>query len=499
MKTFLLLISLHFILIFNPLRAQGIKQRLDSLLTVAANNNYFNGCVMVSEKGKPIYTFAAGYADEEKKIPNSTNTCFNMASVSKPFTAIAVLQLVQRRKCKLSDPIMKFFPDFPYPAITVRHLLSHTGGLPQLERFMDSVIEVDKDKIFTNEELYQQLLAQKGKMKFAAGERWDYSNMGYIILALLVEKISGQSFEAYMAQKIFRPAGMTSSFIRRAGSPEPDCAIRYIVPNIYDSVYLSVPSLYNTRAYTYKNLGNNTQGPGNMHSTLEDMLGFDNALYSGKLLDTALLREAQTPVTLNNGKQHNYGFGWNIVYNQYGDTLVYHDGNVPGIVTMMMKSKTKDRTIFFYDNHASDAFFQKINSIYHMLDGRGAKPFRLTKSVVKAYGRALIEKGPDYAAAVFNNLRSDTTNYYMDEIEMNNLGYNLMYNAEFEGHYQLACEVLKLNTMLFPKSSNTYDSYAIALRLAGKKEEAILMYRKAILLNPNNEQGKKSLAKLTAQ
>src|SRR5688500_14841431 len=154
MKRFPLLLSLHVALIFNSLKAQEIKQRLDSFLTVAANNDYFNGCVMVSEKGKPIYSFAAGYADEEKKIPNSTNTCFNMASVSKPFTAIAVLQLVQHRRCKLSDPVMKYFPDFPYPAITIRHLLSHTGGLPQLERFMDDVISQNKDKIFTNEELY---------------------------------------------------------------------------------------------------------------------------------------------------------------------------------------------------------------------------------------------------------------------------------------------------------------------------------------------------------
>lgn len=498
MKTFRLLISLHFILILNPLKAQDIKQRLDSFLTIAADNDYFNGCVMVSEKGKAIYTFAAGYADEEKKIPNSTNTCFNLASVSKPFTAIAVLQLVQRRKCKLSDPVMKFFPDFPYPAITVRHLLSHTGGLPQMERFMDSVIKVNKNKIFTNEELYQHLLAQKGKMKFPAGEKWDYSNMGYLILALLVEKLSGQSFEAYMEQKIFRPAGMTASFIRSAGAPEQDCAIRYIIPNLYDSIYRSVPSLYNTNIYTYKHYGD-TKGPSNMFSTLEDLMRFDIALYAGKLLDTALLREAQTPVTLNNGKQHMYGFGWNIVYNQFGDTLVYHDGHIVGIVAMMMKSKTKDRTIFFYDNHSSEAFFQKINSIYHMLDGRGAKPFRLTKSVVKAYGRALINRGPDYAATVFNNLKSDTANYYMDELEMNTLGYNLMYNAEFSEHYQLACEVLKLNTMLFPKSANAYDSYACALGLMGKKEEAILMYQKSLWMNPNNEEGKKALAKLTAK
>ncbi|MRG48281.1 serine hydrolase [Chitinophaga sp. SYP-B3965] len=498
MKRFHFLLSLHVVLIFNPLKAQEIKQRLDSFLAIAANNDYFNGCVMVSEKGKNIYSYAAGYADEEKKTPNSINTCFNLASVSKPFTALAVLQLVQHRKCKLSDPVMKYFPDFPYPAITVRHLLSHTGGLPQLERFMDDVIEANKDKIFTNEELYGYLLAQKGKMKFPAGEKWDYSNMGYLILALLVEKISGQSFEKYMEQKIFRPAGMNSSFIRSAGSPEPDCAIRYIIPSMYDSVYLSIPSLYNTKIYTHKNLGN-TRGPGNMFSTLEDLMRFDNALYSGKLLDTTLLRESQTPVTLNNGKQHNYGFGWNIVYNQFGDTLVYHDGHVVGIVAMMLKNKTKDQTIFFYDNHSSEAFFQKINTISHFLNGRGAKPLRLTKSLVKAYARALVEKGPDYAAVVFNTLKSDTANYYLDELEMNNLGYNLVNNAEFEGHMQFACEVLKLNTILFPKSANTYDSYAMALSSAGKKQEAIIMYQKALLLNPNNEQGRIALGKLIAK
>jgi len=495
MKRFHFLFLLHFILIFNPLSAQEIKQRLDSFLTVAVQHDYFNGCVMVSEKGKIIYSYAAGYADEERKIPNSTTSCFNLASVSKPITAVAVLQLVQRGKCKLADPVTKYLPDFPYPAITIRHLLSHTGGLPQLERFMDSTIEKNKDKRFTNAEVYEYLLAQKGRTKFLAGERWDYSNMGYITLALLTEKLSGLSFGEYMKKYVFLPAGMKSSFVGSKG--EESCVVRYIVPSMYDTAYRSVPSLYNTNIYTHKNLGS-TEGSGNIFSTLEDMLRFDNALSSGKLLDTALLRMAQTPVQLNNGKSHNYGFGWNIVYNQFGDTIVYHDGNVPGIVTMMMKCKRKDQTIFFYDNHASEAFFQKINSIYHYLNGRSGKPFRFTKSLVKTYARALVEKGPDHAAVIFNNLKSDSANYYMDEFEMNNLGYNLLYNAEFEGHNQLACEVFKLNTMLYPKSANAYDSYALALGLTDKKEEAILMYQKSLLMNPNNEQGKKALAKLMA-
>ena len=493
MKRFHFLLSLHFILIFNPLKAQEIKHRLDSFLTVAANNDYFNGCVMVSEEGKIIYSYTAGYADEERKIPNSTTSCFNLASVTKPMTAVAVLQQVQRGKCKLADPVMKYLPDFPYPAITIHHLLSHTGGLPQLERFMDSTIEKNKDKIYTNAEVYEYLLALKGQTRFPAGDKWNYSNMGYITLALLIEKLSGLSFGEYMKKNVFLPAGMKSSFVGTKG--EENCVVRYIIPSMYDTAYRSIPSLYNTNIYTHKNLGS-TQGSGNIFSTLEDMLRFDNALSSGKLLDTALLRVAQTPVQLNDGKTRNYGFGWNIVYNQYGDTIMFHDGHVVGIVTMMMKTKRKDQTIFFYDNHSSEAFFEKINSIYHILNGRGGKPFRLTKSLVKVYARALVAKGPDHAAVVFNNLKSDTANYYIDEFEMNNLGYNLLYNAEFEGHHQLACEVLKLNTMLYPKSANTYDSYGLALRLANKKEEAILMYRKSLLMNPNNEQGKKALAKL---
>lgn len=496
MKRIHILLSLHLVLIFNPLKAQEIKHRLDSFLTVAANNDYFNGCVMVSEKGKIIYSYAAGYADEERKIPNSTTSCFNLASVTKPLTAVAVLQQVQRGKCKLADPVMKYLPDFPYPAITIRHLLSHTGGLPQLERFMDSIIGKNKGRVFTNTDVYGYLLALKGQTKFPAGDKWDYSNMGYITLALMVEKLSGLSFGEYMKKNVFLPAGMKSSFV---GNKEAEnCVVRYIVPNMYDTAYVSIPSLNKVQLFEYESL-RGTQGSGNIFSTLEDMLRFDNALSTGKLLDTALLSLAQTPAQMNDGKNRNYGFGWNIVYNQFGDTIVYHDGHVSGIVTMMMKCKRKDQTIFFYDNHSSEAFFQKINSIYHYLNGRGGKPFRLTKSLVKVYARALIEKGPDHAAVIFNNLKSDTANYYIDELEMNHLGYNLLYNAKFEGRYQLACEVLKLNTMLYPKSANTYDSYGLALRLANKKEEAIMMYQKSLLMNPNNEQGKKALAKLMAK
>lgn len=506
MKHASLFLLFHLIMIVNELRAQQLpdlsdkkKLRIDSLLQHAAAHDLFTGGVLVAENGQIIYENAAGYADAAAKAQNSTSTCFNAASVTKPFTSLAVLQLVQGGKCRLSDPVKNYLTDFPYPDITIRHLLSHTGGLPQKEKFMHEFVAANRNYELTSREAYDGMLALGGQRKFPPGEKWDYSNIGYCSLALMVEKISGQPFERYVEEKIFRLAGMSSSFVRcRPGAVKPGCARRYILPNMFDQYYKPVDSLASTKVRTHAELGG-TCGDGNLFTTLRDLALFDRALYTGLLLDTGLLREAFTPTTLNNGKKHNYGLGWNIVYNQFGDTIVYHDGHVPGASAMLLRNITRKQAILVYENYDSrtpGAFFLKINNISHFINGRGGKKLNTRQSLIRAYGEALVTKGPDHAAATFNKLKGDTANYYLDEMEMNDLGYNLMYQAGFDNSIQMACEVFKLMTMIFHKSANAYDSYAEALALADKKEEAILMYQRSISMNPGNAEGKKRMEKL---
>jgi tetratricopeptide (TPR) repeat protein len=137
-------------------------------------------------------------------------------------------------------------------------------------------------------------------------------------------------------------------------------------------------------------------------------------------------------------------------------------------------------------------------SISNILNGIPPLPIRLTKSLAKLYGEILVTKGIDAAASKFNELKNDSTNYYVDELEMNRLGFDLL-KAPLPNHHELSLEVFKINTLLYPKSGNTYDSYAHALAKSGKKEAAIAMYRKSILLSPTNEEGKRALKELLEQ
>ncbi|MES1223323.1 MAG: serine hydrolase [Bacteroidota bacterium] len=475
--------------------------RIDSFLQTMIDNHLFNGGVLVAEHGKIIYTKFNGFADFERRIPNSDISVFNLASLSKPFTSLAILQLVQKKKLRLEDQFARYFPDFPYKSVTIRHLLTHSSGVPQVEKFEQSYISQHPDEKITNEKMYSDLVQLKLPLSFDPGEKWDYSNCGYALLAMLVEKISGMSFAAYMKKFVFLPAGMTESYVRDINAPNTP---RYIFPVMYLSSLENVDSMDHKRFYTYFNLGG-LHGPNNIMSTLNDLFHFDLAISNGKLLDSKLLQMAQTPLVLNNGKvfhmrgaPRGYGMGWNIMDDPAKDKIVFHDGHIVGLGTMMLKNIPKEQTIIYYDNTDAPFPFQKVGTISRILNGEPLNKISTTRSLARVYGQALVEKGPDFAIAKLISLRSDTVNYYLDELEMNTLGYDLLGKAEFDNHGMLSLEVFKINTLLF-KSANSFDSYAEALSKNGKQEEAISMYNKSLALNPNNEAGKKALQVLMGQ
>jgi len=475
----------------------ALKERLDSFLNVMAANDLFTGSILIAEHGRVIYTKSSGYWNEERKIPNSDTTPFQLASMSKPFTALAVLQLIQKGGLQLDTPVVRYLTDFPYTNVTVRHLLTHTGGLPA--KFDQNYIADHPQAVLTNKEDYALLVASGAPLTSMPGEKWAYSNTGYMVLAQIIEKVSGRPFEIYMKKRVFEPAGMTHTYVRSAHMPNTP---RYIIPVMYQREYHNVDSLDHTKIYTNYNLGD-IHGPGNVISTLADVFKFDNALSAGKLISKELMEQAFTPVASNSGnalhvnKGRSYGFGWNILQDSIGaDKIVFHDGHVIGIVTMIYKNLTKDQTILFYDNRESPAFFQKIGVVARLLNNEPVRNINLAKSLARLYGQTLVTKGIDAATTSFNELKDDTVHYYIDELELNKLGYDLLGNKYPVANYKtLSLEVFKLNTLLF-HSANSYDSYADALKANGKTEEAIRMYRKSTTLNPRDREVKEKLAAL---
>ncbi|KQS30837.1 serine hydrolase [Dyadobacter sp. Leaf189] len=488
------------------------SQPIDSYFQELGHLKQHNGNILLAQNGKPVVNFSSGYSNFRRQVLNTSGTQFNLASISKVITATAVLQLRDRGGFNLDDAVSNYLPDFRYSDIRIRHLLTHTSGLPDLELF-ENLVRQFPDTIITNRNVLPELHKWERGLYFKPGDEFRYCNTEYNVLALLVEKVSGMPFQSYLQKYIFTPSGMNETYVGGAEMSSKKAARPTAHPHMkphpgYDSSFVLVDSMSRFRYLTYNNSG--TVGQGGVISTVTDMLRFDKAYFDGKLLKTGTMQEAMTPVKLNNGQiyyskgmdtmagegEMTYGLGWEIFEQKRFGKSVGHGGFKFGLATFYLHNLAKNQTIIGFDNTAGSEFGRFITSALLLLNNQSPLPFRTRKSLVTLYGTALVKRGIDHAAALFNANKGDTLTYYLHEGEMNELGYNLFYMSDMANHRELALEVFKLATFIFPESFNTYDSYGQLLRDTGKKEDAIRMYRKSIELNPANEDGKRILSQL---
>jgi CubicO group peptidase (beta-lactamase class C family) len=352
-----LLVS-SFVLLISGIHASAqrdVSKRLDDLFTEVVSDPamHFNGTVLVAENGHIIYDKSIGFADIDKKVLNSASTHFQLASLSKVFTAIAVIQLKENGRLTLDDPLVKFLPDFPYPAITIRQLLSHTSGLPDFEIFQ-SYADRFSNKPLSNRDLIPALI-KWGKLVAPPGTRWSYSSVGMGLLALLVEKISGLSFPQYVSDHIFKPAGMNNSYVYIPDSPKPDSqlAILYANPGSSSPVLSSGDTVRTNPADPFQRI----LGPGLVVSSAEDLLHFSQAIYDGKLLRDVNQEEMFTPVKLSNGSVAQLpnaplyaGLDWGIDIDSSAGKVVSHTGGNPGISTILLLNLRTHKTVIVLEN-----------------------------------------------------------------------------------------------------------------------------------------------------
>jgi len=492
-------IFLGTILAVTQASAQNTVKKIDSLVTAYYTEHELSGNILVADHGRVIYQRSLGYADVGRKILNNEHHSFQIASISKVFTSVAIMQLQEKGKLKLDDPIRKYLPDFPFDQITIRGLLSHTSGLNDYHVFQ-APHKADPDKIFTNDDIIPAIKNDKQGIVGKPGELWNYSNIGYSLLAMTVEKISGMSFSDYLAKFIFKPSGMAHTYISSSLKPSED---KDLTQN-YDYVNYDPGRLKNVDSVADDKVGHiilrGMYGNSNIVSTTEDLLRFDRALYTGKLLKQATLQQAFVPEKLNSGKPDQgrwndgttvyYGLGWGTLSDTSMGKVVYHTGGMPGTSTIFIRDISHDQTIIVLDNITHYNVRAAAFNILRLLNNQPLHHYKLP--LARIYTESLVNKGADDALARFNELKTDTANYYLDEGEMNGLAYGML----FDNHAPEALEVFRLNTLLFPGSWNAYDSYAETLARNGKKEAAILMYRKAVELNPKDEDGKNALKQL---
>jgi CubicO group peptidase (beta-lactamase class C family) len=482
--------------------SQTVSTQLDSLF--ASPLKPINGNVLVAESGRVIYQKSFGFANFKNKIRNSRSSRFNIASVSKTFTSVAILQLNEKGKLILDDPVKKYLPEFPFNDITIRHLLSHTSGLPDIELYDDL-----DDTVITNQHILPSLNKWKAPLPFKPGEQWRYSNTNFDLLMLVVEKVSGQQFRTYLQENILSKARMSDTYLLEDYLHERRDQYRVRNHELPD-LYAEDPIDAENKIFPFirgMHRLSGLKGSGDIISTTDDLLKYDQSLYDGTLLSQKTLDEAFAPAKLNNGEnaytdmtfgKSAYGLGWFIFDDTSNGKIVWHTGGFPGTRSILLRNISKHQTVILLDNASSVGIYR--NGVNAMNILNDITPLLLVRrSLVREYAKVLVAKDVDAAYCKLRELQADSSQYNLDEDEMNNMGLALLADTAITGHREKALEALKLNTLLFPESYNTYDSYGEALAKTGRKYEAVSMYKKSLLLNPQSDSGKKALEKLTRQ
>lgn len=321
---------------------------------VTAKHKYhdFNGNVLIAEKGRIIYQKSFGYADFKNKKPLTGNSVFNIASISKQFTAAAVMLCIERELLSLDDSLAKYFPEIPYNGITVRQMLTHTSGLPEQNEFMFKYWASDNP--ITNKDMVEYLIKYKPESAFKPGESFKYCNTNYSLLAMIVEKVTGQKFQDFVTKNIFVPLQMKQTrFLNpTAGNYKtiPNQTENYIADTEGKEFLLpqDIPSYKNAVALT------GLIGAGNIHSTTTDLLKWQESLKTTKILKRESIERMESPQvrgSVDNSDAYGFGLAIKSIYN---DTKIYHYGGTLGYWNSAQRFKRADRTIIVLTNNESE-------------------------------------------------------------------------------------------------------------------------------------------------
>lgn len=324
-----------------PNRCTFTKEQIaaiDSIVERKCRSGNFSGVVLIGQKDSVLYERACGYANIKECLPNTDTTTFQLASVSKQFTAVAILQLYERGKLRLTDSVAKYLPGFPYPDITIHQLLIHRSGLPNYHYLCDRKKMLD-DPYFSNQQIVAELIEANAGRYFLPNRRFQYSNTGYAVLAAVVEAVSGLKFEVYLQRNIFEPLQMSHTFTYRAmqSVTYPPRATGYV----------------RRRTPADDNYLDHFLGDKGIYSTANDLMKWDQGLYSGKIINADTLQLAFQPMGRRIRFGTNYGYGWRIT--TYADTIPiqFHSGWWHGFKTMLVRVPQDTATIVVLRNSSS--------------------------------------------------------------------------------------------------------------------------------------------------
>ena len=465
------------------LSGQTKTARIDSLVRQSYQDSAFSGSVLVAYQGKVIYRGAFGQANAEWRVPNTVDTKFRIGSITKQFTAMLILQLVEEGKLRLDGTISDYLPDYPAETgrrVTIQQLLTHTSGIPSYTDAPDFFPKRSRDPSTPSEFLktFSGL-----PLSFEPGSQFHYDNSGFFLLGAIIERVTGKPYDQVLQQRILTPLGLKDTGYDWNTPLLPKRASAYEMgfDGLRNAPYIDMSLPY---------------AAGAMYSTVEDLWRWDQALAAGKLLSTDSYREYQTPrVATDFGGQ--YAFGWLIQRVDRGPgrdsaTVIWHGGGINGFRAMNYRVPEDGIAIIWLDNTTQGPQLQE--PIARILYGLPYDPPR--SSIARAIYPTIKQTGGASGVALYRKLRqAKPAAYDVSENELNLLGYHLL----GQGRTADAIQVFALNVEQYPQSFNTYDSLGEAFLAAGDTTQAVTNYRRSVELNPENTAGAEVLRKLEAR
>ena len=298
---------------------KDIARELDEFAKKLASADVFSGTILLARNGEVVYKGAFGVANKDFNAPNRIDTKFNLGSMNKMFTAVSIAQLVEKGKISFDDPLSKFIPDFPNAEaakkIQIKHLLSHTAGLGGY--FSERYDAMSRERLRTVDDMMKLAREDEKDIRFEPGSKWAYSNTGMLVLGKVIEVVSGQSYFDYVRDNIYKPAGMTNTDSYELDRVNPNLAVGY------DKQFTDTGVEWGNNVFSHVMRGG-PQGGG--FSTVEDLLKFDQALRSGKLIKAETLKILTSPKP--ELKSPNYGYGFQV---DTADNVAGHGGGFTGI------------------------------------------------------------------------------------------------------------------------------------------------------------------------
>ncbi|TDE17786.1 serine hydrolase domain-containing protein [Dyadobacter psychrotolerans] len=448
-----------------------LSQRFDSLFTAYHKNGLFDGTALIADDSGIVYQQSFGFSNQEHKIPNKPATVFRLGSLEKQFTAMLIMQLVEKGHVSLTGKISDYLPLYRKDIgckVTIEQLLAHTSGIPNYTAF-PNVWNDSLRLCYEPSYILKQFCSRD--LEFEPGTKFKYNNSGYFILGQIIEKVTGKPLSAVIKENILTPADMVHSGLEDHILPDSNKATGYyrLAGTYVNEPYIYVP---------------NTVGFASIYSTAYDLYLWDRTLYTNKLLSNNYLRSYLSAL-FKVDPEYSYGFGWEharlvISVNDTVETME-HSGAIRAFRSNIFRITSERKCIILLSNCANQSsydLFSQAMKIFRI--GTWDKPGKLLTDTLYNLIR---ESTSDSAIEIYRDLKLNHPNKYnYSSSSLEHLGERLL----ILGKYAEAAAIFQLSTKEFPSYTNGYFYEGRAYEKLGKRKEAIKAYNKAVLQNKSS-------------